>query len=76
MDFNNIKKNAEEALNKAIDGAKDLASKAVDNAEEFVSSDTVKNVKSWRCCWKFDHPLIRQHRLSFQSRKYPKLFQG
>ena len=30
MNFNDMKKNAEETLNKVVDGAKDLADKAAD----------------------------------------------
>ena len=39
MNFDDVKKNAEETLNKTVEGAKDLAEKVADN-------EVVKNVKT------------------------------
>ena len=45
MNFNDLKKGAEEALNKTVEGAKDLADKAVDEAKKLGDSKVAQDIK-------------------------------
>ena len=45
MKFDDLKKGAEDALKKTVDGAKDLADKAADKTKEIAGSEVAQNIK-------------------------------
>jgi len=45
MNFDDLKKGAEDALKKTVDGAKDLADKAADKTKEIAGSEVAQNIK-------------------------------
>ena len=45
MNFDDLKKGAEDALKKTVEGAKDLADKAADKTKEIAGSEVAQNIK-------------------------------